>query len=147
MMRRKAEFLLALVLMLVGGMVYILFRPRTILLFIVLDTMGLGGMIDQWRMSVNPCALPDFVVYSLPNGLWVTSYVLVIDVAFRDSPVATRLRWASVIPVLGVVSELLQVVGVVPGTFDWADLLCYAVPYLVYLIIIKTKRYETGLSD
>lgn len=142
MMRRKAEFLLASVLMLVGGMVYLLFRPRTLLLFAVLDKLGFGETIDHWRTAVSAVSLPEFVLYSLPNGIWVISYVLVIDGVFSSSPVATRLRWASVIPVLGVGSELLQGVGVMPGTFDWADLLCYAVPYLVYLIIIiKTNKY------
>lgn len=142
-MRRKADFLLASVLMLVGGMVYLLFRPRTLLLFAVLDKLGFGETIGRWRMAVSAVSLPEFVLYSLPNGIWVISYVLVIDGVFSSSPVATRLRWASVIPVLGVGSELLQGVGVMPGTFDWADLLCYAVPYLAYLIImIKTDKYE-----
>ena len=39
------------------------------------------------------------------------------------------------------VSELLQLTGLLPGTFDVADLLCYLVPYLLYMsIILKIKR-------
>ena len=141
MMRRRAEFLLALVLTLVGGMTYLLFRPRTLLLFMVLDAVGLGDVVDGWRAAVPAVTEPELLIYSLPDGLWVASYVLIIDALFLSLPAVTRLRWAAVIPVLGIVSELLQLVGIVPGTFDWADLFCYGLPYLVYVcFIVKSEE-------
>lgn len=142
-MRRRVDFLLALVLTLVGGMTYLLFRPRTLLLFYVLDAIGLGGVVDRWRAAVPVVTEPEFLIYSLPDGLWVASYVLIIDGLFLSLPAATRLRWAAVIPVLGLVSEVLQLVGLVPGTFDWADLFCYGVPYLVYVcFMVKNEKFS-----
>ena len=39
--------------------------------------------------------------------------------------------------------QLLQIVGIVPGTPDWADALCYAAPYLIYILYIRlTKNHS-----
>ena len=45
--------------------------------------------------------------------------------------------WASTIPLCGIISELLQGVGCLPGTFDIIDVLCYAVPIAVYTLLKK----------
>ena len=29
----------------------------------------------------------------------------------------------------------MQGMGLLPGTFDWMDLLCYAAPYAIYIAI------------
>jgi hypothetical protein len=73
--------------------------------------------------------------------LWAAAYILTIDsLMFRQS-VMPRILVSGIIPVIGAVSELLQLIGLLPGTFDVADLLCYLVPYLLYLsITLKIKR-------
>jgi hypothetical protein len=73
--------------------------------------------------------------------LWAAAYILTIDsLMFRQS-VMPRILVSGIIPVIGAVSELLQLIGLLPGTFDVADLLCYLIPYLLYLsITLKIKR-------
>ncbi len=128
-----------LVLLVLGGMVYVLFRPRTLRLFALADAIGLGGTLDKWRQATEGCMLPDFVLYSLPSGLWTASYLLIIDSMFRHLPLRQRLRWASIIPTIGLGSELMQGAGVLPGTYDVSDLLCYLIPFAIYLIVLKSE--------
>ena len=143
MMRRRRDFILSLALILAGGMIYVLFRPRTTLLFVVIDAIGLGRVADVWRLAVADISLPELMINSLPDGLWSTAYVLVIDGLFLSCPASVRLKWASVIPLIGAVSELLQCARLLPGTFDLTDFLFYVTPFLVYLCIIKKRtRYE-----
>ena len=97
------------------------------------DKVGLGGIIDAWRDASHLSTLNPFLIYSLPCALWTASYLFLMDGLFQGQPVATRLRWASVIPAVGIVTELLQGPHLLPGTFDVADLLCYLIPYLLYL--------------
>ena len=132
------RWLVGLLLMLVGGTIYILFRPRTLLLFFVADKFGLGSSIDAWRDYVNSQSfhLSSFALYSLPCGLWTLSYLFIMDGLFHSQPLATRLRWASAIPIFSIATELLQGLHLLPGTFDIADLLCYLVPYVLYILII-----------
>ena len=125
---------LAIALLVAGAGIYLLFRPRVLIGFVVADRLGLGPMVDQWREAVSNCRLPEFVVYCLPNGLWAAAWVLVCDALFATFSRQSRLLWAAIIPAVGVASELLQGTHMLRGTFDWADLLCYAAPYALYVL-------------
>lgn len=127
-------------MLLIGGMTYLLYRPQTLLMFHVTDAIGLSTVINSMREGISS-QLPEFIIYSLPGALWASAYILTIDGFMYRQSVMTRILTASIIPVIGAVSELLQLTGLLPGTFDVADLLCYLVPYLFYLsIILKIKR-------
>jgi hypothetical protein len=95
--------------------------------------MGLTDVIDQWRLSAAAVWQPaEFIVYCLPAGLWALSYVLIVGTLAQGLPM--KRRWAAVaaIPLLGAASELLQAMSIIPGTFDWADLLLYVLPLITY---------------
>lgn len=128
-------------LLVVGGIIYVSFRPTSLLLFHSLNLLGLSAWVDAWRDLVGGWQPPEFIVYSLPGGLWAASYILLMHRLLAYQPVSLRVGTASIIPLTGIVSELLQRWGLLPGTFDIADLLCYAVPLLLLIIyeIIKNK--------
>ena len=116
-------------------MIYVLYRPPTLLLFHVADGLGLMTTLDHWRLSATAFTPPEFVVYSVPAGLWAMSYVLIEGVLVQTF--SAQRRWAAVafVPLLGAVSELLQAARLLPGTFDVADLALYLLPLAVYDII------------
>lgn len=126
--------ILGAILLTGGGCIYLLQRSTSLLLFRVLDALGWTGRIASVRADMT--AWPDFVVYNLPGALWSSSYVLLADVLFRSFPVTARLLWASVIPMLGLFSELLQFAGLCPGTPDAMDAICYVLPYIIYVIFV-----------
>lgn len=125
-------------LLVTGGLIYLLFRPRVLLMFLVADSMNAGGLVDSLRLMAADTKVPPFVLYSLPAGLWAASYVLIADSFTRTQPLAGQLFATAIVPALGLASELMQWVGLLSGTADAADAVCYMVPYLVY-ILIKTK--------
>lgn len=133
-MRKNGRLWLSLALIVVGGMFYLLFRPRTLLLFAAADALGLGHAVDYLRSMVTEVHLPDFVAYCLPNGLWALAYVTLIDWVMKAYDKRTRLLFASFIPLLGAVSELVQYAGWIPGTYDMGDLLCYLLPWIGYAV-------------
>ena len=139
-MTQRLKLPLGMMMLLMGGMTYLLFRPQTLLMFHVTDALGLSAVINSMRKGISS-QLPEFIIYNLPGALWAAAYILTIDsLMFRQS-VMPRILVSGIIPVIGAVSELLQLIGLLPGTFDVADLLCYLVPYLLYLsITLKIKR-------
>ena len=139
-MTQRLKLPLGMMMLLMGGMTYLLFRPQTLLMFHVTDALGLSAVINSMRESISS-QLPEFIIYNLPGALWAAAYILTIDsLMFRQS-VMPRILVSGIIPVIGAVSELLQLIGLLPGTFDVADLLCYLIPYLLYLsITLKIKR-------
>ena len=120
--------------LLAGGLLYVLYRPQTLLLFHVADSMGLLPVIDSWQQWASAWRPAPFVVYSLPAGLWALSYVLIVVVLAASFPPKGRLAAVTLIPLLGAASELMQGAGLLPGTFDWADLALYLAPLAILTI-------------
>ena len=130
-----AKIITALTLLLIGGVLYLLFRPRTLLMHQIFDMLGFGTTLDSWRNISISLAMPEWCVYILPGALWSAAYIFIIDAILHDVSVAHRLSVAAFIPVAGVLSELLQLPAILPGTFDIADIAAYIVPFIIYLII------------
>ena len=139
-MTQRLKLSLGIMLLLVGGITYLLFRPRTLLMFHVADYLGLSPIIDRIREGMTDAWFPEFIVYSLPGALWSAAYLLTVDCFLYGQSVRTRLVATSIIPLIGAASEVLQLTGMVPGTFDGWDLLCYLIPYLLYLSCITKNK-------
>jgi len=139
---RRWERVVALVLLLLGLALYLLYRPQTLVLFRLTDALGASAVIDSWRAAAASWTLPSVVVFCLPGGLWAASYILVMDslLCGRQMP-AVQLMGVSVIPLIGIVSEALQAIHLLPGKADWVDVVCYGVPLLVYLMINAIRKY------
>ena len=144
---RHKQMWAAFGLLLIGGLIYIIFRNPTVLYCIAgeewtwLNT--LRNAAKAWLAESGP--MGDFVVFSLPDGLWTTSYILLINTFYRGAPTSLRIRWASVIPFIGAATELFQaccpvgysIGSVQVGTFDVLDLVCYLAPLAFYILLQK----------
>ena len=76
---------IAFLLITCGGFIYLAFRPKSLLLFQLVDTFCLTEGVDEIRKSFSAISIPDFVVYSLPAGLWTASYLLIMFYTTRRS--------------------------------------------------------------
>ena len=149
-MTARIQMVFGLLLILLGGLIYLSFRPTTLLLFHALDRMGLMLLITDWRAWMSAYQPTEFVLYSLPGGLWAAAYILIIlsltgliilSLTGR-TPLTQRVTIASMIPLAGIASELLQWGGLLPGIFDATDLLCYTLPLLFLIIYVIIKNFR-----
>lgn len=138
---RITAFSIALCAMSLGGATYLLFRPTSLTLFSWLEKINMRDYIDTARGSIN-LSLPEWLIYSLPDGLWILSYMLVIG-AIWDFDLKNSAPALFFLPALALISELLQLPGIVPGTFDFGDILAYLLGITLAMVyIIKNNRYE-----
>ena len=131
------KVILSIILVSIGGCIYLMQRTTGILMFRIIDFLGLTDAVAGLRNSIQQ--MPEFVVFNLPGGLWSASYVLLSDAVFAGQSKMMRLAWGSLIPMIGLVSELLQAVALCPGTADWLDAVCYGVPYILYTVWVILK--------
>ena len=82
---------LSLFLFFIGGMIYLMFRSESLVMFRWCETLHIREYVDSVRIS---CTLPNWIVYSLPDGL-------------------------------------------MQGTFDWMDMVCYILGLLSGYVIIE----------
>ena len=126
-------YIASFILLLIGALIYILFRPQNLLIFDMLDKMGLSNEVDSIRSSFIGIKLPLFVVNCLPAGLWTASYLIAMYCNTKLHSRKTRLMLSLPLPMSAIVLEFMQLFGWCPGTFDWYDLLCYVIPIIIFI--------------
>ena len=122
-----------------GCAIYLLFRSKTLNIYHWCATLGFSSAIDTLRLWVQNWNVPDFVRFCLPDGLYCAAYILLIDAIWHKEKGIMKNIIISLVPIVTISSELLQIFGIIRGTFDLYDLLCYTFPPLVYLSI---KYYQ-----
>ena len=64
----------------IGGGIYLLWRSTTLLMFGWLKAIGLYDMVLRLRPDDK---VDSWLVYSLPDGLWLFAYILLMGVLWR----------------------------------------------------------------
>ena len=113
----------------IGGWIYLLFRAEHLLMFRWADAIGLLAPIQSLRADWGwmGASLPDWVLFSVPDGVWVYVATAFFGRLWRTGPLLPHLFWVSLASVLAIGGELAQYPGFIPGTFDWVDVICYTV--------------------
>lgn len=137
--RKTISCITAILSIAVGGTIYLLFRATSLTLFVWSETMGSMDYVMELRHSI-PVRLPEWIVFSLPDGLWLYSYLLIVGVIWDFN---LRKAWPalSVLPAIAIVSEVLQINSIIPGTFDPGDIVAYILATAISIIQIS-RNYE-----
>jgi len=142
---RKAIFLIMTFYVILpltfGAAIYTFWRKPTLLVFSWYRGIGLYPAIKQLRHLATPVyhLIPKWIIFSLPDGLWVYAWTAFMASVWynSDSRSISRL-WVFSGVALGVGSELSQLLGWIPGTFDIGDLLFYV---LSFFAALETTRW------
>lgn len=121
---KRTLFLHTVLPLALGGIIYILFRSQRLLISVQLASF-LG--ISTARNMLSSLGLPEWFLFSLPDGLWLYSLVFSLQWVWQNSSWLVRSIWAAAGVSLGVGWELGQALALVPGTFDPVDLGFYVV--------------------
>ncbi len=135
------KYFLGVVSLMCGCMIYLLFRSKSINIYLWSESLGLKKQIDFLRNSVSGWYINDFYRYSLPDGLYCIAYILLIDAIWQNDKRTIKYFIIAVVPIYAIVYELLQSCGVVYGTYDVTDLVCYSLPLALYFIFISFKLF------
>ena len=75
--------------------------------------------------------VPNWIVYNLPDGLWYYSLQTTLIFIWGETNLRNLGVWTLIAISLAFLSEISQHLKLIPGTFDWKDLLSYAIASLV----------------
>ena len=115
--------------LIIGCLIYTLFRTD----YIIYNKL-LGNLFTP--LTFADTFLERVIVFSLPDGLWAMSYTILIFHIRKDKSFRTII-WSLIIPFIGAFSEIGQFYLLIPGTFDFMDLIMYIVaPCIVIRLIL-----------
>lgn len=116
-------FLQVILPLLTGGLIYILFRADSLIMFSWFDKLGVGDLIQSFRHhTVGQFSLPSWFAYSLPDALWIFSFTSLMIAIWRGKFSIQSIFWIFIAPTIGLFSEIGQAFHFVRGTFDIMDL-------------------------
>jgi hypothetical protein len=82
--------------------------------------------------------VPDLVLYSAPDALWVYSFTFIMQAIWLREPQSlARTVWTLLPLVLSVGAEFGQLAKIVPGTFDVMDIVAYLIAWAAATGLIK----------
>lgn len=132
--RVTSEIIFGVLFLVCGCVIYLLFRSKSLNIYQWCVLFGLSDTIDTLRQQVQNWDISEFVKFSLPDGLYCAAYILMIDAVWYKGNTLAKYIIISLVPFITISSEVLQYYGLVKGTFDMYDLICYATPPMIYLI-------------
>lgn len=133
-MSATSQIFLGVVFLMFGCVIYLLFRTKTLNIYQWCSLLGLSNFIDYARVWVSAWNIPDFIRYSLPDGLYCAAYILLMDAIWHDGDSLIKHFVIIFVPVVTIGSEIFQYYGLVKGTYDFCDLVSYSLPYIAYIL-------------
>jgi len=134
---RTLKIIAGLIFLLTGSYLYLKFRSETLLMFKWAENLGLNFIVSLIRGSfegLNSDRMK-LIIFSAPYGMWVVSFCCFIGAIWHTDNSLSAIIWRLFVPVIAISSELLQFVGLLPGTYDTNDLLVLIVSTIIGLTI------------
>ena len=133
---KRYTFIVANVTLAIGALIYLCCRTTDLYFFNLFP----DGRLPMWLVETREWIatevnMPEWVRYSLPDGLWLFSYLLFIDLLWGNTMRKWKLLFLTALPVGILISEALQMLHVIPGTGDWMDILFYMLALFLFINI------------
>lgn len=109
------------------------------MIFYWIKKVGLYNLVFEIRQVIYPVKniLPEWFLFSLPDALWIYSFTFFMLLIWGNSKRIEKYFWIPLGIFLGIGSELLQFIKIIPGKFDANDLLLCIIFSGVPFIVIK----------
>ena len=141
-------FLVSVLSMLLGGIIYLLWRSPTLLMFSWCRSLGIYGIVLQMRSSLEFVKeyLPSWFFYSLPQALWCFSGLCSIHAVWIKNNGMHEPFWIALTLMMPLMTEIFQFFHVIPGTYDIVDLFLIVVLFLLFELIVTIFNGELKSS-
>lgn len=140
---------ISILFLLLGGFIYLFFRPHTLKMFVWLRIINCEH-IFQLRDYNHDLKFIEFLIFSLPDGLWILSLLIILGLIWEKHRIFFII-YSSFFTGISILFEFFQKFGLIPGTFDIADILVllifHILGFLIYEFIILEVSYEKQNMD
>lgn len=136
------KIIIAIFSLIVGGIIYLLWRSSTLLMFTWIEKFNLYNKVDSLRISISETSifLPNWVLYSLPNALWLLSGLLLFFYIWDNNYSTHRNFWVGLFLFASFGSEFGQALSIIPGTFDWNDIIFMCIAVICAFLIVGNNK-------
>lgn len=142
--KRKVFILFVLVPIIIGTLIYIFFRPDSLLINKLTKMVFSENFFQKASFNFGQENLVlNLIIYSGTDALWVFSYTFLILIIWDFEIKRQNLFWLIMGLLLGLISEIGQFFHFIVGTFDLFDLIFYVIGFIssIYIVhLLKQRR-------
>ena len=120
------------ILIIAGSIVYLFFRPNIILFNKLGMTNFLSGI--QIEVNVSQNFFVYFLMYCLSDVLWYSALLILASTFYVKEVLVSKILFATMV-LMPFVLELLQLARLLPGTFDWYDIVFYCITLIIFVLL------------
>lgn len=120
------------ILIIAGSIVYLFFRPNIILFNKLGVTDFLSGI--QIEVNVSQNFFVYFLMYCLSDVLWYVALLILASTFYVKEVLVSKILFATMV-LMPFVLELLQLARLLPGTFDWYDIVFYCITLIIFVLL------------
>ncbi len=143
-MKKSGYILASFLCLLAGSAIYLVYAPSVLFIRGSFSSHAISAMQEKLVFIKTVFPNTPFIKYHLPDILWYQSLLLLIIDFYHIRKIfhAGFLYYCTLS--LPFLLELLQLLQVIPGTFDWLDIFFYAILlFLNYLYIFWKENDQT----
>jgi len=137
--KKCCNFIIALLPLFFGGLIYICFRSENLLLFSWARFFNINFSLLR-QVNIGDSIISSYIIYNLPHGLWVLSGLLLLKTFIQND--FLLLFYSVIFIVMSVFYEIGQFYGIIRGTFDILDLITIVI-FSSLGLVISLKRSKT----
>lgn len=124
------QLVIVLVPLLLGTIIYVFYRKPT---FNLINWSDLNEVLKDLNVRTN---LPKWIIYNLPDGLWVFSFTYLVLFIYKFKFSKKTLFFTLFVPIMiSLISEIGQYFRFMQGTFDLLDVLFYFIGFLLPILL------------
>jgi hypothetical protein len=150
MKRIKNILTYVLLPIIIGGLIYIVSRSKSLKMFDWFEKINLSNEIGIIRDYFSSVQLPNWIIYNLPDLLWVFSFTSLLFIIWNKRIEKENILYLLFPMGIGVLSEFGQLFSIINGTFDIMDVIFYVFGGLSSILIInkfKINNYEKTITS
>lgn len=123
----------------IGGLIYLTYRTDTLLMFKWFDNFLFSEIISLIRSNhfIQSIPIPEWFKFSIPDAFWLFSFTYFLLKIWEFKICFSSIIWILLTPLIGILSEIAQLTGLLPGTFDIIDLIFLIFASIFPLFFLK----------
>jgi hypothetical protein len=88
---------------------------------------------------------PSWIKFNLPDGLWMYAFQSSFFIIWSQSNTKYFVLWILCSFIMSLFLEILQRMHIMPGTFDWFDILAYSISSII--IVLTKINFKTNILN
>lgn len=142
------KYLIILLSLVAGLFIYLVWRDISSPFYHWAANIGLASEVDFVRNHCSDIRMPSWFVYSLPDGLWMFSFVLTMMTVWGFDLNKNSIQWIGISIAIGFSIEVTQMYFSELGRFDWMDMFFISIGALLPIVFfLKKTTYDIHLIN